>query len=121
MRKIIVFIHFQLFFVKSNLQLHNYNYSHLDSYSIFRPTFLSFTKSTFQKQNIISHKSSKIFFNQISFCRMVFYFTCQSRPDLAQKYIIYMGRDKFENEALIHNGWPEDLWFHVDGQFYKKK
>ena len=49
---------------------------------------------------------------------MVFYFTCQSRPDLAQKYIIYMGRDKFENEALIHNGWPEDLWFHVDGQFY---
>ncbi|CBY24700.1 unnamed protein product [Oikopleura dioica] len=45
---------------------------------------------------------------------MVFYFTCQSRPDLAQKYIIYMGRDKFENEALIHNGWPEDLWFHVD-------
>lgn len=51
---------------------------------------------------------------------MVFYFTCQSRPDLAQKYIIYMGRDKFENEALIHNGWPEDLWFHVDGQFYKK-
>ena len=51
---------------------------------------------------------------------MVFYFTCQSRPDLAQKYIIYMGRDKFENEALIHNGWPEDLWFHVDGQFYLK-
>ncbi|CBY34507.1 unnamed protein product [Oikopleura dioica] len=45
---------------------------------------------------------------------MVFYFTCQSKPDLAQKYIIYMGRDKFENEALIHNGWPEDLWFHVD-------
>ena len=71
-------------------------------------------------ENIISNKSSKIFFNQISFCRMVFYFTCQSRPDLAQKYIIYMGRDKFENEALIHNGWPEDLWFHVDGQFYKK-
>lgn len=33
--------------------------------------------------------------------RMVFYFTCQSRPDLAEKYIIYMGRDKFDNEALI--------------------
>ena len=32
---------------------------------------------------------------------MVFYFTCQSRPDLADKYIIYMGRDKFENEQLI--------------------
>jgi len=45
---------------------------------------------------------------------MVFYFTCQSRPDLAEKYIIYMGRDKFENEDLIRYGWPEDLWFHVD-------
>ena len=32
---------------------------------------------------------------------MVFYFTCQSRPDLAEKYIIYMGRDKHENEMLI--------------------
>lgn len=45
---------------------------------------------------------------------MVFYFTCQSRPDLSEKYIIYMGRDKFENENLIQHGWPEDLWFHVD-------
>jgi len=45
---------------------------------------------------------------------MVFYFTCQSRPDLAEKYIIYMGRDKFDNEALIQYGWPEDLWFHVN-------
>lgn len=41
---------------------------------------------------------------------MVFYFTC-SDP----RYIIYMGRDKFENESLIAYGWPEDLWFHVDG------
>jgi hypothetical protein len=41
---------------------------------------------------------------------MVFYFTC-SDP----RYTIYMGRDKFENESLIAYGWPEDLWFHVDG------
>ena len=40
---------------------------------------------------------------------MVFYFEC-SDP----RYIIYMGRDKYENEHLIANGWPEDLWFHVD-------
>jgi len=33
---------------------------------------------------------------------------------LAEKYIIYMGRDKHENEMLIKYGWPEDLWFHVD-------
>eukprot|EP00708_Paratrimastix_pyriformis_P005844 GAFH01004983.1.p1 GENE.GAFH01004983.1~~GAFH01004983.1.p1 ORF type:complete len:220 (-),score=35.72 GAFH01004983.1:50-643(-) len=26
-----------------------------------------------------------------------------------------MGRDKFENEDLIKYGWPEDMWFHVDG------
>ena len=37
--------------------------------------------------------------------RMVFYFEC-SDP----RYTIYMGRDKFENEHLIANGWPEDLW-----------
>lgn len=41
---------------------------------------------------------------------MVFYFTC-SDP----RYTIYMGRDKYENESLIAYGWPEDLWFHVDG------
>ena len=29
-------------------------------------------------------------------------------------YVVYMGRDKFENELLIENGWPEDYWFHVD-------
>ena len=40
---------------------------------------------------------------------MVFYFEC-SDP----QYTIYMGRDKHENEHLIANGWPEDVWFHVD-------
>ena len=33
-------------------------------------------------------------------------------PD--ERYTIYMGRDKYENEELIKYGWPEDLWFHVD-------
>ncbi|KAL0577119.1 hypothetical protein V5O48_004872 [Marasmius crinis-equi] len=28
--------------------------------------------------------------------------------------IIYMGRDKVENEELIKYAWPQDLWFHVD-------
>ncbi|KAI6238753.1 Coiled-coil domain-containing protein 25 [Aphelenchoides fujianensis] len=28
--------------------------------------------------------------------------------------LIYMGRDKHENEKLIRWGWPEDVWFHVD-------
>eukprot|EP00927_Polykrikos_kofoidii_P085739 TRINITY_DN9403_c0_g1_i2.p1 TRINITY_DN9403_c0_g1~~TRINITY_DN9403_c0_g1_i2.p1 ORF type:complete len:193 (+),score=52.22 TRINITY_DN9403_c0_g1_i2:57-635(+) len=40
---------------------------------------------------------------------MVFFFEC-SDP----QYIVYMGRDKFENDELIKNGWPEDIWFHVD-------
>lgn len=39
---------------------------------------------------------------------MVFYF--QS----SDKHMIYMGKDKFENEELLRWGWPEDLWFHVD-------
>ncbi|TKR82869.1 hypothetical protein L596_016543 [Steinernema carpocapsae] len=28
--------------------------------------------------------------------------------------LLYMGRDKVENEELIRWGWPEDVWFHVD-------
>ncbi|EFA78104.1 coiled-coil domain-containing protein 25 [Heterostelium album PN500] len=40
---------------------------------------------------------------------MVFFFKiCE--PD----YLVYMGRDKYENEDLIKYGWPEDIWFHVD-------
>eukprot|EP00406_Dinophysis_acuminata_P042563 CAMPEP_0179309454 /NCGR_PEP_ID=MMETSP0797-20121207/51663_1 /TAXON_ID=47934 /ORGANISM="Dinophysis acuminata, Strain DAEP01" /LENGTH=227 /DNA_ID=CAMNT_0021019165 /DNA_START=1 /DNA_END=683 /DNA_ORIENTATION=+ len=40
---------------------------------------------------------------------MVFFFTC-SDP----QYVVYMGRDKFENEELLKYGFPEDIWFHVD-------
>eukprot|EP00871_Galdieria_phlegrea_P002645 jgi/Galph1/3381/GphlegSOOS_G2019.1 len=40
---------------------------------------------------------------------MVYYFTPE-QPE----YIIYMGKDKFENERLLQYGWEEDVWFHVD-------
>mmetsp|Transcript_1191 Transcript_1191/g.3345 ORF Transcript_1191/g.3345 Transcript_1191/m.3345 type:complete len:210 (+) Transcript_1191:67-696(+) len=40
---------------------------------------------------------------------MVFYFTT-SDPEI----LVYMGRDKHENEHLIKHGWDEDVWFHVD-------
>ena len=39
---------------------------------------------------------------------MVFYFTASTG------HLIYMGRDKFENEDLIKYHWAEDIWFHVD-------
>ena len=32
----------------------------------------------------------------------------------AEKFTLYMGRDKIENEELIRFGWPQDVWFHVD-------
>ncbi len=28
--------------------------------------------------------------------------------------LIYMGKDKYENEKLIEFAWEEDIWFHVD-------
>ncbi|KAH9922919.1 cytoplasmic protein [Fomitopsis serialis] len=28
--------------------------------------------------------------------------------------VLYMGKDKVENEDLIKYAWPQDLWFHVD-------
>lgn len=31
-----------------------------------------------------------------------------------QSYKIYMGKDKFENDPLIHKSHPKNLWFHVD-------
>ena len=39
---------------------------------------------------------------------MVFYFRATDGT------LMYMGKDKFENEDLIAHGWPEDFWFHVD-------
>eukprot|EP01017_Pseudomicrothorax_dubius_P008847 TRINITY_DN1292_c0_g1_i4.p2 TRINITY_DN1292_c0_g1~~TRINITY_DN1292_c0_g1_i4.p2 ORF type:complete len:224 (+),score=89.37 TRINITY_DN1292_c0_g1_i4:65-736(+) len=39
---------------------------------------------------------------------MVFYFVS------SDGHLIYMGKDKYENETLLKWGWPEDLWFHVD-------
>jgi hypothetical protein len=32
---------------------------------------------------------------------------------IAEKYTLYMGRDKIENEDLIKFGWAQDVWFHV--------
>ena len=41
---------------------------------------------------------------------MVFFFTCTSDPTC----VIYMGRDKHENEYLIKYAQHHDIWFHVD-------
>lgn len=39
---------------------------------------------------------------------MVFYLTAKDGT------LLYVGKDKYENEDLIKWGWPEDIWFHVD-------
>ncbi|XP_053962032.1 coiled-coil domain-containing protein 25 isoform X2 [Anastrepha ludens] len=41
---------------------------------------------------------------------MVFYFKSNV---VSPPALIYMGKDKHENEELIRWGWPEDVWFHV--------
>ena len=42
---------------------------------------------------------------------MVFFFVSQSDPNV----IIYMGKDKYENEELIKFAWHDvDIWFHVE-------
>ena len=51
-------------------------------------------------------KYSKSFF---PWRNMVFYFECCD-----PQYVIYMGKDKYENEELMKYGFPEDVWFHVD-------
>jgi len=37
---------------------------------------------------------------------MVFFFTC-----INPEYVIYMGKDKYENEDLIKYGLPTDIWY----------
>lgn len=39
---------------------------------------------------------------------MVFYYLT------SDKHIVYMGKDKYENEELLKWGWTNDIWFHVD-------
>ena len=39
---------------------------------------------------------------------MVFYYLT------SDKHIVYMGKDKYENEELLKWGWNNDIWFHVD-------
>lgn len=29
--------------------------------------------------------------------------------------VVFMGKDKYENEKLIESCWDEDVWFHVEG------
>ena len=41
----------------------------------------------------------------------MFFFICFAN----QEYLIYMGKDKYENEDLIKYAWPDrDIWFHVE-------
>jgi len=40
----------------------------------------------------------------------MFFFKSTACPEV----LLYMGKDKHENEDLIKHGWPEDVWLHVD-------
>ena len=40
---------------------------------------------------------------------MVFYFDCCD-----DRFTVFMGKDKFENEDLLKFAFPEDVWFHVE-------
>lgn len=45
---------------------------------------------------------------------MVYYFTCSRIPNilisLVDGAVVYMGRDKYENEELIKYAFPHDIW-----------
>ena len=45
---------------------------------------------------------------------MVFHFYPRGFEAGRDDWLIYMGRDKHENEDLIKYGLPVDVWFHVD-------
>ena len=41
---------------------------------------------------------------------MVFFFEPRGCAHGGEDWLIYMGRDKFENEDLIRYGLPNDIW-----------
>jgi NFACT protein RNA binding domain len=41
---------------------------------------------------------------------MVFFFEPRGCQHGGEDWLIYMGRDKFENEDLIRYGLPNDIW-----------
>jgi hypothetical protein len=44
-------------------------------------------------------------------CRFnIHYLYLHFRASQDSKYLIYMGKDKYENEELIRYGLPEDIW-----------
>ncbi|EKX45590.1 hypothetical protein GUITHDRAFT_94590, partial [Guillardia theta CCMP2712] len=45
---------------------------------------------------------------------MVFHFTSSPCDAAPEGYLLYMGKDKYENDDLIKFAWPEDVWYHVD-------
>ena len=46
---------------------------------------------------------------------MVFYFKAIIPDEIVDiERQIYMGRDKIENDPLIHHSHPKNIWFHVD-------
>jgi hypothetical protein len=45
---------------------------------------------------------------------MVKYFRPRRHGPARDDYLLYMGRDKVENEELIRHALPHDVWFHVD-------
>jgi hypothetical protein len=79
----------------TNIQLLEYESSLSLSLSIFLTFAFCLTRTTKQKNMVLYYQSK--------------------HADLPKPYLIYVGKDKFENEDLIRWSWPEqDVWFHVD-------
>jgi hypothetical protein len=52
-----------------------------------------------------------IYFKYGYILQIIWYIILKTDPN----YVIYMGRDKYENEELLKYAFDIDIWFHVDG------
>lgn len=48
---------------------------------------------------------------------MVLYFEPLHHGPGKEDFLVYMGRDKFENEDLIRYGLPHDVWYVLGRSF----
>jgi hypothetical protein len=80
-------------------------HAHTRTHTCLPPTIATLEPTTLS--TCIQYNKSKVGGDRLVSNKMYFY-------EARDGHVIYMGKDKHENEHLIKHGWPEDVWFHVD-------
>jgi len=94
--------------------LHSVRWSHVDSKTVTRFSFVGNTKFPISRWSPSSgllhlqlHRTLRLEQKRV----MVFFFKLDYEGQKPNQYLLYMGEDEVENDALIAHGLPTDVWF----------